>query len=127
MVTVNPIRTEDDYEAALMEIEGLMSADAGSPEGDRLDVLATLVEAYEARHYPVEAPDPIALLEFVMEQRGLDRVDLQPFLGGSGRVSEVMNRVRPLSIEMIRQLADGLDLPAEVLIKRYPLKHELRP
>lgn len=122
MVTVNPIRTEEDHETALREIEFLMSAEADSLEGDRLDILVTLVEAYEAKRCPIEAPDPIALLEFVMEQRGLDRTDLRPYIGTSGRVSEVLNRVRPLSIDMIRQLSEHLHLSASVLIQRYPLK-----
>ena len=121
MVEVNPIRTEQDYEAALAEIEGLMVARAGTPEGDRLDVLATLVEAWEAEHYPIEAPDPIALIHFVMEQRGLDRADLQPMLGERGRVSEILARRRPLTLAMIRKLQAGLGLPVDVLIRPYPL------
>lgn len=122
MVEVAPIRSERDYEAALEAVEALMGARGGTPEGDRLDVLVTLVQAYEARHHPVEAPDPIALLEFVMEQQGLDRADLQPLLGGRGRVSEVMARKRPLSLRMIRRLQSELGLPAEILVKPYPLR-----
>ena len=121
MVEVRPIRTEQDYEAALGEIEGLMSAQPETPEGDRLDVLVTLVEAYEARHHPIEAPDPIALLDFVIEQRGLDRTALQPMIGPRGRVSEIMSRKRPLTLAMIRSLQSGFGLPADALIRPYRL------
>lgn len=122
MVEVTPIRTARDHEAALAEIETLIAARPGTPEGDRLDVLATLVHAYEAEHHAIEAPDPIALLQFVMEQRGLDRAALQPMLGDRGRVSEVMTRKRPLTLAMIRRLQDGLGLPADVLVRPYPLR-----
>jgi HTH-type transcriptional regulator/antitoxin HigA len=121
MVEVEPIRTEQDYDAALAEIEGLMAAEPGTPGGDRLDVLAALVQAYEAEHHAIEAPDPIALIQFVMEQRGLDRADLQPMLGGRGRVSEVIARKRPLTLGMIRRLQTGLGLPADILVRPYPL------
>jgi HTH-type transcriptional regulator/antitoxin HigA len=121
MVEVRPIRTERDYDAALGEVEQLMGARFGTPEGDRLDILVTLVEAYEREHHSIEAPDPIALLEFVMEQRGLDRAALQPMLGGRGRVSEIMARKRPLTLHMIRRLQSGLGLPASVLVRPYPL------
>ena len=117
---IRPIRTEEDYWAALAEAFSLMAAEAGAPEGDRLDVLATLIEAYEAAHYPVEAPDPIAAIEFMMEQKGLERRDLEPAIGGRGRVSEILNRKRPLTLPMIRALSTLLDLPADVLIKDYP-------
>lgn len=122
MVEVNPIRTESEYEAALAEVESLIASRAGTPEGDRLDVLVALVQAWEAEHHPIDAPDPIALLQFVMEQRGLDRADLQPMLGGRGRVSEVMARKRPLSLSMIRKLQSGLGLPADALVRSYPLR-----
>lgn len=122
MVHVSPIRTGQDHEAALAEIEALMSARPGTPEGDRLDVLATLVHAYEAEHHAIEAPDPISLLLFVLEQRGLDRAALQPMLGNRGRVSEVMARKRPLTLAMIRRLQTGLGLPADVLVRPYPLQ-----
>ncbi len=122
MVEVRPIRTERDYEAALAEIEGLMSAKPGTSEGDRLDVLATLVEAYETEHHAIEAPDPIALIQFAMEQRGLDRSDLQPMLGGRGRVSEIITRKRPLTLDMIRRLQSELGLPADALVRQYPLR-----
>jgi HTH-type transcriptional regulator/antitoxin HigA len=121
MVEIRPIRTEEDYEAALAEIEALMTASLGTPEGDRLDVLATLVEAWEAEHHAIEAPDPIALIQFVMEQRGLDRADLKPMLGERGRVSEILSRRRPLTLAMIRKLQAGLGLPADALVRPYPL------
>lgn len=122
MVEVKPIRTEQDYGAALAEIEALMQARAGTPAGDRLDVLVTLVQAYEEKHHAIEPPDPIALIQFVMEQRGLDRADLQPLLGGRGRVSEVIGRKRPLTLGMIRRLQSELGLPADVLVRSYPLR-----
>lgn len=122
MVEVNPIRTEQDHDAALGEIETLMGAVPGTAEGDRLDVLVTLVQAYEAEHHAIEAPDPISLLHFVLEQRGLDRTALQPMLGNRGRVSEVMARRRPLTLAMIRRLQAGLDLPADILVRPYPLR-----
>ena len=122
MVAVRPIRTEQDYEAALEEIEALMDARAGTAEGDRLEVLSTLVEAYEAEHHAIEAPDPVALIEFVMEQRGLDRADVGKFIGSRGRVSEVLAKRRALSLPMIRKLQTGLGLPASVLVKPYRLR-----
>lgn len=122
MVTVKPIRSEHDYDDALAEVETLMMAHAGTAEGDRLDVLTTLIQAYEAAHHPIAAPDPIALIEFVMEQRGLDRSALQPILGGRGRVSEVLARKRPLTLPMIRRLQAGLGLPADALVRAYPLQ-----
>lgn len=94
----------------------------GTPEGDRLDVLSTLIEAYEAEHHAIDAPDPIALLEFVMEQRGLDRAAIGKFIGERGRVSEVLSKKRALSLPMIRKLQSGLGLPAAVLVKPYRLK-----
>jgi HTH-type transcriptional regulator / antitoxin HigA len=118
---IRPIRTEEDYRSALSEASALMEAEDGTPAGDRLDVLATLIEAYEAEHYPIETPDPIAAIEFMMEQKGLSRRDLEPAIGGRGRVSEILNRKRPLTLPMIRALSVLLDLPAELLIKEYPI------
>lgn len=124
MVTVNPIRTEDDLEASLREIEALMGAVPGTPEGDRLDVLVTLVQAFEQAHHAIEAPDPIALIEFAMDQQGLSRRDLEVYIGPSGRISEILNRRRPLTLDMIRRLTQGLGLPAEILVREYPLADE---
>lgn len=122
MVTVRPVRTEADYQAALDDIGQLMSARAGTPEGDRLDVLSTLVEAYETEHHAIDAPDPIALVKFAMEQRGADRADLEPMIGGRGRVSEVLSRKRALSLSMIRKLKSEWALPADVLVRPYSLR-----
>jgi HTH-type transcriptional regulator/antitoxin HigA len=114
---IRPIKTEEDYEAALSEIEKLWEAESGSPEADRLDVLATLVEAYEEKHHPIDPPDPIDAILFRMEQMGFSRKDLEPFLGTRGRVSEILSRTRSLSLAMIRRLHEGLGIPAEVLIQ----------
>ena len=122
LVAVRPIRTEQDHEAALGEIEALMTARAGTADGDRLDILTTLVEAYEAEHHAIDAPDPVALIEFVMEQRGLDRAAIGKFIGERGRVSEVLSKKRALSLPMIRKLHDGLGLPAAALVKPYRLR-----
>jgi len=116
---IRPIKTEADYEAALAEIEQLFEAEPGTPEGDRLEVLTTLVEAYEDAHYPIPAPDPIEAIQYYMESRGLVRRDLEPYIGSRARVSEILNRKRPLSLAMIRRLNQGLGIPAEVLIKPY--------
>ena len=116
---VRPIRTEADYKAALAEIETLMNATMGSPEGDRLDVLATLAEAYETAQVPIEAPDPISAIVFMMAQKQLSRRDLEPAIGSRARVAEVLNRRRPLTLPMIRALSRALDIPADVLIQPY--------
>ena len=117
MNAVKPIRTRRDYESAMRAVKSLWSARAGTPEGDRLDVLATLIDAYEAEHYPMDPPDPIEAIKFRMEQQGLNRKDLAKILGTRTRVSEVLNRRRNLSIEMIRQLHKKLGISAEVLIR----------
>lgn len=116
MADVKPIRTDADHEAALEEVERLWGAPSGSPEGDRLDVLTTLIEAYEERRFPIDAPDPVEAIKFRMEQQGLSRKDLEPYIGSRTRVAEILNRRRGLSIDMIRRL-HGLGIPAEVLIK----------
>jgi HTH-type transcriptional regulator / antitoxin HigA len=116
---IRPIRTKADYRAALKQVERLWDADPGTPDGDRVDVLVTLIEAYEATHYPIPAPDPIAAIEFMMEQKGLTRRDLEPAIGSRGRVSEVLNRKRPLTLPMVRELSALLQIPAEVLIQPY--------
>lgn len=114
---LKPIRTEADYEEALTGVERLWGAKSGTPEGDRLDVLATLIDAYEAQRYPMDPPDPIEAIMFRMEQQGLNRKDLVPMIGGRGRVAEVLSRKRGLSIDMIRRLHDGLGISADVLIR----------
>lgn len=116
---IKPIRNEDDYQAALVEIEALFDSAPGTPGGDRLDVLVTLVEAYENKHYPIPDPDdPVEVLEYYMESRGLNRTDLIAYLGSKERVSEVLNRKRGLSLEMIRKLHEGLGIPSDLLIGR---------
>jgi HTH-type transcriptional regulator/antitoxin HigA len=119
---VRPLRTAGDHRAALAEIEALMAAAPDSPEGDRLDVLVSLVEAWEARHIPVDAPDPIAAIVFMMEQKGLTRRDLEPAIGSRARVAEILNRRRALTLPMIRALSRLLDLPADVLVTGYELR-----
>jgi HTH-type transcriptional regulator/antitoxin HigA len=116
---IRPIRTDEEYRAALTKIERLWNFEPGSAEGDYVEVLATLVEAYEATHYPVPAPDPIAAIEFMMEQKGLTRRDLEPAIGSRGRVSEVLNRKRPLTLPMVRALSVLLDIPTDVLVRAY--------
>jgi HTH-type transcriptional regulator/antitoxin HigA len=114
---IKPIRTRADYRAALKEIETLMSARADTPEGERLDVLATLVEAYEKKHYRLDLPDPVEAIKFRMEQSGLGPKDLVPMIGQLNRVYEVLSRKRPLTLQMIRRLHLDLGIPAESLIK----------
>lgn len=119
---IKPIKTEVDYEAALKEIEQLFEVEPGTPEGDRLEVLVTLVEAYEEEHYSLPAPDPIEAILYFMESRGLERVDLEPYIGSRARVSEILNRKRPLTLTMIQRLNTGLGIPAEALIQSYRLQ-----
>jgi HTH-type transcriptional regulator / antitoxin HigA len=119
---VRPIRTEADYERVLAEIDALFQAQPDTPQGDRLEVLAVLVEEYERRHHPVLPPDPIEALLYHMESRGLTRRDLEPYVGSRSRVAEVLNRRRSLTIEMIRRLHAGLGIPAEILIQPYALE-----
>jgi HTH-type transcriptional regulator/antitoxin HigA len=116
---IRPIRTKADYRAALKEVDRLWEADPGTPEGDRVDVLVTLIEAYEAKHHPIPAPDPIAAIEIMMEQKGLTRRDLDPAIGSRGRVSEVLTRKRPLTLPMVRALSALLDIPTDVLAQPY--------
>ena len=111
-----PIKTKQDYLHTLKEIEGLMTAKRNTPEGDRLDVLVTLIEAWEERNHPLGLPDPIAAIHYHMEQTGLAAKDLVPYIGGRNRVYEVLNRKRPLSLKMIWRLHKGLGIPAESLI-----------
>ena len=106
-----------DYRRALKDVEGLMMAKRGTPDGDRLDVLVTLVEAWEAKHYPLDLPDPIEAIKYHLDQSGLAPRDLIPFIGSRNRVYEVLNRKRPLTLKMIWRLHDGLGIPAESLIK----------
>jgi HTH-type transcriptional regulator / antitoxin HigA len=114
---MKPIRTEADYDAALEAVAALWGAASGTPRGDRLDVLATLIDAYEAKHYAMDPPDPIEAIKFRMEQQGLTRKDLEGIIGTRTRIAEVLSRKRSLSIAMIRRLHDRLGISAEVLIQ----------
>lgn len=117
-MNIRPIHTQLDYHTALKEISALVDLDPvpGTAEGDRLDILATLVQAYETKHFPISSPDPIEAIKFRMEQGNLRIKDLEPMIGRSNRVYEVLNRKRPLTLTMIRKLHQGLGIPAEVLI-----------
>ena len=114
---IAPIKTQRDYKRALKEIEGLMSAKRNTPQGDRLDVLVTLVEAWEAKHFPLDLPDAVEAIKYHMDQQGLTPRDLVPFIGSRNRVYEVLARKRPLTLTMIRRLHEKLGIPAESLIK----------
>lgn len=123
-MTIKPIHTEAEYQAALAQIEASWDAVDGSEAAEQLEVLSMLVEAYEKQHFPIETPDPIEFLNYVMETRGLTRKDMELYIGPRGRVSDILNRVRPLSLDMIRRLSSGLGLPATVLIQDYPLRQQ---
>jgi HTH-type transcriptional regulator/antitoxin HigA len=123
---IKPLRTERDYERALREVELLMDAKPGTAQDDRLDVLATLVDAYESKHFPIDPPDPIEAIRFRLEQQGLDTRALVGVIGGRSRVHEVMNGKRALSLEMIRRLHERFGIPAEVLIRPIRAKRRRR-
>jgi len=114
---IAPIKSQRDYRRALKEIEGLMAAKLNTAQGDRLDLLVTLVEAWEAKHYPLDLPDAVEAIRYHMEQQGLAPRDLVPFIGNRNRVYEVLSRKRPLTLAMVRRLHEGLGIPAESLIK----------
>lgn len=118
-MNIHPIRTDADYRAALEEIETLMMAASDTPEGEKLDVLVTLIEAYEHKHYPLDLPDPVEAIKFEMEQKGLTVKDLEPMIGKSNRVYEILNHKRSLTLKMIWKLHQGLGIPAESLIKPF--------
>ena len=118
---IRPIRNEADYDAALSVIDRLMGVAPDTPEGDELDILVTLVEAYEATRWPIEAPDPVSAIDHVMEARGLRQKDLAAVLGSQPRASEVLNRRRPLTLPMIRALSAKWNLPADLLVREYDL------
>lgn len=117
-MNIRPIKTEEDYRATLREIESLMTAELNTPEGERLDVLVTLVEAYERKNFPLDLPDPVEAIKFAMDQRGLTVKDLEPMIGRSNRVYEVLSHKRPLTLKMIWRLHKDLGIPAESLIKQ---------
>jgi HTH-type transcriptional regulator/antitoxin HigA len=118
-MNIKPIRTKADHKRVLKEIESLMMAKLGTPDGDRLDILVTLVEAYERKHYPIDLPDPVEAIKFHMDQSGLTVKNLEPMIGKSNRVYEILNHTRPLTLAMIRKLHSGLGIPVESLIKEY--------
>jgi HTH-type transcriptional regulator/antitoxin HigA len=113
---IRPIHNDDDHAAAMAAVEALWGAAEGSADADALEVIVTLISAYEEKHHAIEAPDPIEAIRFRMEQQGLSRKDLEPMLGGRGRVSEVLSGRRPLSLAMIRRLRADLGLSADVLV-----------
>jgi len=117
-MNIKPIKTKTDYRKALKEVETLMTAKANSPKGEKLDLLVTLVEAYERKHYPLDLPDPVEAIKFEMEQKGLTVKDLEPMIGKSNRVYEILNHKRSLTLQMIRRLHEQLGIPAESLIKQ---------
>jgi HTH-type transcriptional regulator/antitoxin HigA len=123
---IKPIRTNADYERSLREIQHLWGAKEATPEGDRLDVLATLVDAYESKHFPIDPPDPIEAIRFRLEQQGLDTRALVGVIGGRSRVYEVMQRKRALSLEMIRRLNERFGIPADVLIRPIRVRQRRR-
>ena len=120
-MNIKPIKCEADYDAALSAIDGLMGAAPDTPEGDELKVLVTLVEAYEAERWPIEAPDPVSAIEHVMDARGLRQKDLAALIGSQPHASEVLNRQRPLTLPMIRALSAEWNLPADMLVREYDL------
>lgn len=120
---IRPIKTEEDYKATLAEVELLFDAIPDTPEGDRLEVLTTLLEAYEKNHYSIPSPDPVEAIKYWMESRGITRQDLEPLMGSRARVSEIFNHRRGLTLTMIRNLHDKLGIPAEALIRPARLQH----
>jgi len=114
---IRPIKTEKDYEWALAEVDALLDAEMNTSESDRFDVLVTLIEAYEDEHYSIPSPDPIEMIKYYMESRGLARRDLEPYIGTRARVSEILNRKRPLTLRMIQKLHTGLGISGDVLLQ----------
>jgi HTH-type transcriptional regulator/antitoxin HigA len=115
-MTIKPIRTEQDHDVVMARMGVLWGASVGSPEGDELEVLSILVERFEAEHHAMPVSDPIEAIKFRLDQQGLGPRDLEPFIGSSGRVSEVLNRKRRLSLRMIKRLHEGLHIPYESLL-----------
>ena len=116
-MNIRPIKTETDYEWALAEIDQIFDAEPDTPDGDRLEILVTLIEAYEDTHFEIPVPDPIAMIEYYMESRGLTRQDLEPYIGTRARVSEVLNKKRPLTLNMMRKLNVELGISGDVLLR----------
>ena len=125
-MNIRPVKTESDYRAALKEIDTLMTAEAGSPEGDRLDVMVILVQAYEQENYPMDFPDPVEAIKFRMEQQGLTVDDLVPVIGRKNRVYEILSRKRPLTLRMIEGLHNKFSIPAESLLSKQKNQSDAR-
>ena len=121
-MNIKPIKTDADYQSALKTVEGLMMAKPDTPKGEKLDVMVTLIEAYEAKHFPLDLPDPVAAIKFEMERKSLSVKDLEPMIGKSNRVYEILNGKRSLTLPMIWRLHEGLGIPAESLIKQRHFK-----
>ena len=115
-MNIKPIRSDEDLQMSFQRLENVFQAKEGTPEADEMEILVTLIEAYENKHYPITPPDPIEAIKFRMHQQGLTAKDLRAFIGSSGRVSEVLNHKRPLSLKMIKRLYDGLNIPYESLL-----------
>lgn len=115
-MNIKPIRNDEDLRAAFTRLEAIFQAEEGTPEADEMEILATLIEAYEQKHYPIGPADPVEAIKFRMEQQGLTPKDLEPYIGASGRVSEVLNHKRPLSLRMVKRLHEGLRIPYESLL-----------
>lgn len=115
-MNIKPIRSDDDLRAAFLSLETIFQAEEGTPEADEMEILVTLIEAYEQKHYPIGPADPIEAIKFRMDQQGLTPKDLEPYIGASGRVSEVLNHKRPLSLRMVKRLHEGLRIPYESLL-----------
>lgn len=122
-MNIKPIKNDADYRAALKEVESLMTAEPNTPEGEKLDILVTLIEAYERKHFPLDLPDPVEAIKFEMEQKGLTIKDLEPMIGKSNRVYEILNHKRSLTLKMIWKLHQELGIPAESLIKQPAQTH----
>ncbi len=120
-MNIKPIRTETDYEQALAKVDKIFQAPPGTPKGDKLEVLVTLIEAYETKRHPIEPPDPIEAIKHRMDALGLTRKDLEPMIGGRSRISEIFARKRPLTLPMIRKLHEGLGIPLEALVQDYEI------
>jgi HTH-type transcriptional regulator/antitoxin HigA len=116
MMDIRPIKTEQDYNSSIHRIEELWGAKKDTPEGDELDLLLTLIESYEMKHYPIAPPDPIDAIKFRMEQMGITKADMVKYLGSQNRVSEILNRKRNLTLKMVKSLYKGLKIPAEILL-----------
>lgn len=123
-MNIKPIKNDDDLASAVLRMRSLRGAEPGSPEGDEMEILAALAQAYEEKHHDIEAPDPIEAIKFRMDQMGLKDADLTEFVGQRSRVSEVLNKKRALSLKMIRSLNQGLNIPLDALVKDYPLERE---